>query len=66
MLLLIYAWGFSKEYLTPAWAAKFITIVGLYESKSILILSASARSIYENGIPFFERISSLAFFNLGS
>ena len=24
----MYAWGFSKEYLTPAWAAKLITILG--------------------------------------
>ena len=61
----IYADGFSIEYLTPAWAAKFTTLRNLYFSKIFfisLISSSEAFSKIKFVLVLFEISKSL--FNL--
>ena len=48
MLLSMYAFGFSMEYLTPAWAARLQTTSNCSCLNKISILSWSTRSILEN------------------
>ena len=63
----MYTSGWSILYLTPAWAAKLTTTLGLYSVNVLLTSSLSAR------LPFIKvkfsylfRISSLYSFNLTS